>query len=801
MDAAARRELWNTIADAKPGRTFLLTTHYMDEADILGDAIAIMARGVVKCVGSSLFLKKRFGGGFRLCCERAAGARPAALAAFDTFLFEHMGFNGKRERTGAEARLAERQIVATLDAGAADRLPALFRALDDGARGAEDRVGEGGDDDDDVVEADPHDAAAGPAPAAAKPPARPPLEWGALETDDRRQALALWRKQLTIVARDPYEVVVAAVPTYAAIVAFALDSMGAFGDDRKGRDICVMLVCACGWLLYPAAGCARLVRERQLKLRALLNVAGCGRRAYWTGNFVGDYVLCSVNVVGTWVVVAALGEPRWFTGGRVFYMLPAWAALNVALAYSASTFFDTPSAVYVGVPLGQFLSLIVPQIIILFLFVTIFKHFGMSFESVQSKQSWLGVLVSPIAAFTVGFYELAHDTWPAGGPTPCGVIVAIMAATAVLHFSYAASSDARAYRGLAPTPHPRPASDDDDGDVAAERRAVAAARGSTPPPPLAVDRLRVVYPGRGDAADVVAVDDLSFQVARGEVFGLLGANGAGKTSTIDVLVRHAAPAAGDARIRGVSVLADFEAASKGLGFVAQDNTLWPTLTCRDHLRLFARLRGAADGAAFEAKIDYTLDRLDLRRHKSKQAHALSGGAKRKVCVAVALVGDPACVLLDEPSAGLDPVARRKLWNVVAETAGSRAVVLTTHLMDECEALCDRLAILVRGSSAASHVAAPQDGSAATSTSRRRSRARAGGRRRLRDVLGAAAPTPSWAARATTRCPGALAPPGGAAAAQPRLKIDEAAFTQPTLESVVLDVAERYDTPADEGAVV
>jgi hypothetical protein len=231
MDAAARRELWNTIADAKPGRTFLLTTHYMDEADILGDAIAIMARGVVKCVGSSLFLKKRFGGGLRLCCEREAGAGPAALAAFDTFLFEHMGFNGKRERTGAEARLAERQIVATLDAGAADRLPALFRALDDGAL-AELRiasygvgpstleavflkVGEGGDDDDEVVEADPHDAAAGPAPAAAKPPVRPTLEWGALETDDRRQVLALWRKQLTIVARDPYEVVVAAVPTYA----------------------------------------------------------------------------------------------------------------------------------------------------------------------------------------------------------------------------------------------------------------------------------------------------------------------------------------------------------------------------------------------------------------------------------------------------------------------------------------------------------------------------------------------------------------------------------------------------------
>lgn len=516
-----------------------------------------------------------------------------------------------------------------------------------------------------------------------------------------------------------------------------------------------------------------------------------------------------MNVVGTWVVVAALGEPRWFTGGRVFYMLPAWAALNVALAYSASTFFDTPSAVYVGVPLGQFLSLIVPQIIILFLFVTIFKHFGMSFESVQSKQSWLGVLVSPIAAFTVGFYELAHDTWPAGGPTPCGVIVAIMAATAVLHFAYAASSDARAYRELAPTPHPRPASDDDDGDVAAERRAVAAARGSTPPPPLAVDRLRVVYPGRGDAADVVAVDDLSFQVARGEVFGLLGANGAGKTSTIDVLVRHAAPAAGDARIRGVSVLADFEAASKGLGFVAQDNTLWPTLTCRDHLRLFARLRGAADGAAFEAKIDYTLDRLDLRRHKSKQAHALSGGAKRKVCVAVALVGDPAVVLLDEPSAGLDPVARRKLWNVVAETAGSRAVVLTTHLMDECEALCDRLAILVRGKLRC------------LGTSQRL-KTKLGGDFDLKATLGAGAAPAAVDAFATSL--GAAAPHAvlgrarhykvpraraGAlgnvfealAAAQPRLKIDEAAFTQPTLESVFLDVAERYDTPADEGAVV
>ncbi len=110
---------------------------------------------------------------------------------------------------------------------------------------------------------------------------------------------------------------------------------------------------------------------------------------------------------------------------------------------------------------------------------------------------------------------------------------------------------------------------------------------------------------------------------------------------------------------------------------------------------FARLRGVPEDLVYMV-VDRTLDQLELTPHKFKLAGRLSGGMKRKLCVAIALIGDPAVVLLDEPSAGLDPVSRRNLWNVILKTMTHRAVVLTTHSMEEAEALCKRIGIMVQG---------------------------------------------------------------------------------------------------------
>ena len=215
-------------------------------------------------------------------------------------------------------------------------------------------------------------------------------------------------------------------------------------------------------------------------------------------------------------------------------------------------------------------------------------------------------------------------------------------------------------------------------------------------PPLVIDRLRKVFPPNKEGAKaVIATQDSCFSVDGGEIFGLLGANGAGKSTLLSMLTRHLVPTCGDGQISGNSILSAFNQASTHLGVVTQTNSLWDKLSVEDHLYLFARIRGV-DEQHVKALVDATVDQLELSPHRHKLSMRLSGGMKRKLCVAIALIGDPEVVLLDEPSAGLDPVSRRNLWNVILRTMSERAVVLTTHSMEEAEALCRRIGIMVKG---------------------------------------------------------------------------------------------------------
>ncbi|RYH21651.1 ATP-binding cassette domain-containing protein [archaeon] len=175
----------------------------------------------------------------------------------------------------------------------------------------------------------------------------------------------------------------------------------------------------------------------------------------------------------------------------------------------------------------------------------------------------------------------------------------------------------------------------------------------------------------------------------------LGANGAGKTTALSMLTRLVVPTAGEAWVTGQSILHSFSKAACHLGVVTQNNSLWTKLTVEEHLYLFARLRGVPEDLV-KRIVAATIDQLELTPHRHKLAQSLSGGMKRKLCVAIALIGDPDVVLLDEPSAGLDPVSRRNLWSVILRTMSHRSVVLTTHSMDEAEALCGRIGIMVGG---------------------------------------------------------------------------------------------------------
>lgn len=194
-----------------------------------------------------------------------------------------------------------------------------------------------------------------------------------------------------------------------------------------------------------------------------------------------------------------------------------------------------------------------------------------------------------------------------------------------------------------------------------------------------------------------AVDKLSLLVDRREFFGLLGVNGAGKSTTFKMLTGELQPTSGNSWIGGHDVLAERRQYLSQIGYCPQQDALIDSLSGAEMLALFARLRGVAE-PYIEAAVEDTLERLGLTRIGHIDCNNYSGGNKRRLSVGMALIGAPEVIFLDEPTSGVDPRSRRRLWSTLIEfqQQTKSAIVMTSHSMNECECLCDRVAIMVGG---------------------------------------------------------------------------------------------------------
>lgn len=193
-----------------------------------------------------------------------------------------------------------------------------------------------------------------------------------------------------------------------------------------------------------------------------------------------------------------------------------------------------------------------------------------------------------------------------------------------------------------------------------------------------------------------AVDGLSFRVGEGEIFGLLGPNGAGKTTTINMLCGVLRPDAGHVRLAGHDVWAEPLAAKRLLGVVPQEIAVYEDLTARDNLSFWGSLYGLG-GKDLKSRVDEVLGRVGLAERAGHKVATYSGGMKRRLNLCMGLLPRPRVLLLDEPTAGIDPQARLGILELVRQVARDGATVLyTTHYMDEAEELCDRIAILDHG---------------------------------------------------------------------------------------------------------
>ena len=195
--------------------------------------------------------------------------------------------------------------------------------------------------------------------------------------------------------------------------------------------------------------------------------------------------------------------------------------------------------------------------------------------------------------------------------------------------------------------------------------------------------------------DFVAVSEIDLAVRHGEVFGLLGANGAGKTTAMRMLCGTLPPTSGEIHVAGIDMVRHARAARGRIGYVAQRFALYGDLTVRENLALQAGLYGL-DKPRSGARIDWALDRLDLVHDATARASSLPLGQQRKLAVAAALLHQPDVLFLDEPTSGIDPLARSEFWELVYElTEGGVGVLITTHYMDEA-LFCDQLALMHGG---------------------------------------------------------------------------------------------------------
>ena len=195
---------------------------------------------------------------------------------------------------------------------------------------------------------------------------------------------------------------------------------------------------------------------------------------------------------------------------------------------------------------------------------------------------------------------------------------------------------------------------------------------------------------------ITAVDSLDLEIRQGELFSLLGVNGAGKTTAIKMLSCLTMPTEGDAFVGGYSITKESDRVKRLIGVSPQETAVAPNLSVKENLELICGIHGFSKEKT-RARIAELAERLALNNVLQRRAGKLSGGWQRRVSIAMALISEPEILFLDEPTLGLDVIARHELWNIVRSLKGRATIILTTHYMEEAEALSDRIGIMQSGS--------------------------------------------------------------------------------------------------------
>ncbi|XP_068603937.1 retinal-specific phospholipid-transporting ATPase ABCA4-like [Brachionichthys hirsutus] len=454
----------------------------------------------------------------------------------------------------------------------------------------------------------------------------------------------------------------------------------------------------------PASFVLYLIQERVTQAKHLQFVSGVSPLVYWTANFLWDMVNYSISAAMV-VEIFIFFDKKCFTSSTnlrpliALLMLYGWSV--TPMMYPMSFLFSVPSTAYVSLScINLFIGInssAVTFILDLFESTTALYKLNQLLKTV--------LLVFPHYCLGRGLIDMAmnqavSDIYTRFGedysPDPyswnfIGKNLFFMLIEGFVYFTLNLLVQYRFFLDHWIPDCPKPPPPDEDVDVTEERARIYKAEKTN-------DILRMRDLSKTYSGTIVpAVDRVCVGVSPGECFGLLGVNGAGKTTTFKMLTGDIDVTSGEASVAGHCVLTNILDVHQNMGYCPQFDAIDELLTGREHLHLYARLRGVPE-ADISRVADWAIQKLGLSDDAGQSAGTYSGGNRRKLSTAIAMIGCPVLVLLDEPTTGMDPLSRRFLWNsIMSVIQDRRAVVLTSHSMEECEALCTRLAIMVNGS--------------------------------------------------------------------------------------------------------
>ena len=464
------------------------------------------------------------------------------------------------------------------------------------------------------------------------------------------------------------------------------------------------LIFSLGFSFIPTGIVMMIAKERQMNVKHQHMISGVSLFAYWTSSFFWDMVKHILPAVVSSLIVLAFQIDIYTSDSNDYgamWLLIVMAGISSApFAYFVSFFFKNYST-------AQLIMLILSFVTGSVFPSAVFSlYFFDSTRSAGVAISWV-LRIFPNFCFGWGVLRIGAKTTLAslsGTGVPdslsmdsAGGCILLMGIITVVYFflvivAQLFETNPRFAKWITFARSASPEVYEHDNEVDQE----AAIAETTDPKDVPVNIKKLLRTFRAAGKTIAAVNEVSFNVKAKECFALLGVNGAGKTTTFKMLTGEIPANSGSAYIGGNSVSTELEKCRTLIGYCPQFDAITENLTGREHLELYAYIKGVPKNRVAE-QVSYMLKHMDLQDYSDILAGTYSGGNKRKLSVAMALIGNPSVVFLDEPSAGMDPEARKKMWKILGKLKrNDTAVILTTHSMEEAEALCDRMTIMVRG---------------------------------------------------------------------------------------------------------